>query len=77
MRKLLIALTVAGSIAGTVAAPALADVSTSQSLPAAACNQGTANAHESVPEETGAGAPVFAHNAIPGTANVTPCGHGG
>lgn len=44
---------------------------------AAACNQGTANAHESVPEDTGAGAPVFAHNAIPGTANVTPCGDGG
>jgi hypothetical protein len=77
MRKLLIGLAVTGALAGPATGLALADVSTSQSLPAAACNQGTANAHESVPANTGAGNPVFAHNAIPGTANVTPCGHGG
>ena len=56
---------------------ARADVSPTQHLPSAACNSGTMNAHESVPETTGNGAPIFAHNAIPGSANVTPCGHGG
>ncbi len=56
---------------------AYADVSTTQPLPAAACNQGTMNAHESAPETTGTGAPNKAHEAIPGTENVSPCGHGG
>lgn len=65
------ALVLGGSLA------AHADVSTTQHLPPAACNAGTMNAHESVPEQTGNGTPIFAHNAIPGTANVTPCGHGG
>jgi hypothetical protein len=58
-------------------AAANAAVSPTQHLPSAACNAGTMNAHESVPETTGNGTPIFAHNAIPGTANVTPCGHGG
>jgi hypothetical protein len=58
-------------------AAARADVSTTQHLPSAACNAGTMNAHESAPEATGNGAPIFAHGAIPGTGNVTPCGHGG
>jgi hypothetical protein len=58
-------------------ASASADVSPTQHLPSAACNAGTMNAHSSVPETTGNGTPIFAHNAIPGTANVTPCGHGG
>ena len=35
------------------------------------------NAHESVPETTGTGDTTPAHAAIPGTANVTPAGHGG
>ena len=65
------ALVLGGSMA------AHANVSPAQHLPSAACNAGTMNAHERVPEETGNGAPVFAHNAIPGAANVTPCGHGG
>ena len=56
---------------------AYAQVSTTQHLPAAACNSGTMNAHENVPETTGNGTPIFAHNAIPGMANVSPCGHGG
>ena len=41
--------------ASFVASPTLGDVSTTQPLPAAACNQGTMNAHEHVPEMTGSG----------------------
>jgi hypothetical protein len=59
------------------AVPALADVSTTQQLPAAAGNQGTMNAHERIPEATGTGVTTPGHGAVPGTANVTPCGHGG
>ena len=59
------------------ALPATADVSTTQQLPAAACNDGTMNAHESSPETTGTGVTTPAHMDVPGTANVTPCGHGG
>jgi hypothetical protein len=76
MRKALATLTLAVSL-GAMAAPALADVSTTQTLPAQACNQGTMNAHESIPETTGTGTTTPAHMAVPGTANVTPCGHGG
>jgi hypothetical protein len=75
MRKLLVPLTLAAALIGP--APVAADVSTMQHLPSAACNEGTMNAHESVPEMTGSGKTVPAHEAIPGTENVTPCGHGG
>jgi hypothetical protein len=75
MRKLLLSLTVGAAL--VAGAPASADVSTTQHLPSAACNQGTMNAHESVPEMTGSGETVPAHEAIPGMENVTPCGHGG
>lgn len=75
MRKLLLSLTLGAAL--IAAAPASADVSTTQHLPSASCNQGTMNAHESVPEMTGSGKTVPAHEAIPGTENVTPCGHGG
>ena len=77
MRRLALTLTLAGVLAATAAAPGAAAVSTTQALPAAACNQGTMNAHERVPETTGTGDTTPAHAAIPGTANVTPCGHGG
>ena len=77
MRKALVSLTLAGSLLGLLAGPALADVSTTQQLPAPACNQGTMNAHENVPETTGSGKTTPGHAAIPGTANVVPCGHGG
>lgn len=70
---LALALTV-GAVGGT---PALADVSTTQTLPAQACNQGTMNAHENIPETTGSGKTTPGHMAVPGTENVTPCGHGG
>ena len=77
MRKRVISLLLAvplGAVAGT---PALAGVSPTQTLPAQACNQGTMNAHENIPETTGTGTTTPAHEAVPGTENVTPCGHGG
>jgi hypothetical protein len=77
MRRLVLTLTLAGVLAAAAAAPVAARVSTTQALPAAACNQGTMNAHERVPETTGTGTTTPAHAAIPGTENVTPCGHGG
>ena len=77
MRKAFASLLVAGALLGTPAIPALAGVSTTQHLPAAACNQGTMNAHQSIPESTGSGKTTPGHAAVPGTGNVTPCGHGG
>jgi len=68
MRKILATITLA---------LAFAEVSTTQHLPSAACNQGTMNAHNHIPETTGTGATTPAHGAVPGTENVTPCGHGG
>ena len=76
MRKLFATLVVA-LLVGVAAAPAVADVSPTQILPVAACNQGTMNAHESIPETTGNGKETPGHEAVPGTENVTPCGHGG
>jgi hypothetical protein len=38
-------------------------------LPDAACNDGTATAHESIPAETGAGGPVPAHDYVPRTVD--------
>jgi hypothetical protein len=69
--------TLVGILAVFAPGTAIADVSTTQHLPAAACNTGTENAHSNVPETTGNGTPIHAHDAIPGTENVTPCGHGG
>jgi hypothetical protein len=77
MKKIISSLVLAGALAGLGAVPVFADVSTTQQLPADACNAGTMNAHESVPETTGTGITTPAHEAIPGTENVTPCGHGG
>jgi hypothetical protein len=77
MRKRLITLTAALVITAIPVAPALGDVSTTQTLPVQACNQGTMNAHDNIPETTGTGTTTPAHMAVPGTANITPCGHGG
>ena len=77
MRKTLATLAAVLSVGVTAATPALADVSTTQMLPVQACNAGTMNAHENIPETTGTGTTTPAHLAVPGTANVTPCGHGG
>lgn len=73
MRRTLVMLALGAALA---AAPASAGVSATQPLPAAACNQGTTNAHESAPETTGSGKETPGHEAIPGTENVSPCGHG-
>ena len=77
MRKRLIALGLVAAFSTLPATAAHADVSTTEHLPSAACNQGTMNAHESIPETTGTGATTPGHGAVPGTENVTPCGHGG
>ena len=77
MRKALATLALALPLGAVAATPALADVSTTQQFPAQACNQGTMNAHDNIPETTGTGATTPGHMAVPGTANVTPCGHGG
>jgi len=86
MRKNLATLTVALAVGALGAAPALGDISTTQHLPAAACNQGTMNAHNHIPPVPGNGTnpslgrfggQTNGHNAVPGTANLTPCGHGG
>jgi hypothetical protein len=77
MCKTLATITLALSLSTLAAAPALADVSTTQHLPPAACNQGTMNAHDNIPATTGTGATTPGHGAVPGTANVSPCGHGG
>ena len=77
MRRTLATTALALSLGALAATPAVADVSTTQHLPAQACNSGTMNAHENIPETTGTGATTPAHGAVPGTDNVTPCGHGG
>jgi len=77
MRRALVTLALVLPLGAFVGAPAVADVSTTQHLPAHACNQGTMNAHENIPETTGTGATTPGHGAVPGTANVSPCGHGG
>jgi len=77
LRGFVASVAVCASIVLMPASPAAADVSTTQQLPAAACNAGTMNAHESIPETTGTGVTTPGHFSVPGTANVTPCGHGG
>ena len=79
MRRSILALTIAGALAVLSAAPALGGVSPTQALPLAACNQGTMNAHERIPETTGSGKTTPAHEAAPGDENQSPsgCGHGG
>jgi hypothetical protein len=77
MRKPLATLLLGLSLGLTAATAAVADVSPTQTLPVAACNSGTMNAHENIPETTGTGTTTPAHMAVPGTANITPCGHGG
>jgi hypothetical protein len=77
MRKAVVTIALVVPLGAASAAPAIAKVSTNQTLPVQACNQGTMNAHENIPETTGTGTTTPAHMAVPGTANVTPCGHGG
>jgi hypothetical protein len=101
IRKVTLALTLTGALAVLPAAPALADISTTQTLPTKACRlnasgqpltnpQGnlirTNNAYSHIPPVPGNGNnpnmtrfgdQTNAHNAVPGQANVMPCGHGG
>ena len=86
MRRVILAVALAGLVWAMPFGHARADISTTQHLPTAACNQGTMNAHSHIPPVPGKGNnPNLArfgnqtngHNAVPGTANVTPCGHGG
>jgi hypothetical protein len=77
MRKPLATLTIGLSLALAAATPAIGDVSTTQTLPVQACNAGTMNAHNNIPETTGTGTTTPGHMAVPGTANLAPCGHGG
>jgi hypothetical protein len=59
MRKWIALVGVAGAIAATPATGA------AQDLPVAACNAGTMNAHESIPETTGSGKVTPGHMAVP------------
>jgi hypothetical protein len=68
MRRTILTLTVAGAIAVPFATPA-------QALPSAACNQGTMNAHNSIPETTGTGMVTPGHAAVP-EEGAEGCGHG-
>lgn len=77
MRRLLLSLLAGGALLLGTSAPAWAAVSHTQVLPPAACNAGTMNAHSHIPPTTGTGTTTPGHNAVPGTAFVTPCGHGG
>ena len=77
MGRRLAILAAALSTAAMAANAAFGDVSTTQMLPVQSCNAGTLNAHENIPETTGTGTTTPAHMAVPGTANLTPCGHGG
>lgn len=77
MRRSIASFLIGAALLLAPALPAMADVSTTQQLPSAACNDGTMNAHESIPETTGTGVTTPAHRDVPGTANVSPCGHGG
>lgn len=86
MRRVLVAIAFASLVGAMPFGYAHADISTTQHLPAAACNQGTMNAHSHIPPVPGNGnnpnlarfgGQTNGHNAVPGTANVTPCGHGG
>ena len=77
MRKALVTFAVVGVVVVGPATAAFAEVSTTQQLPVAACNDGTMNAHSHIPAATGTGEMTPGHDAVPGTENVTPCGHGG
>jgi hypothetical protein len=77
MKKLILTIATSAALLVIPALPASADVSTTQHLPVAACNSGTMHAHQSIPETTGTGVTTPAHEAVPGTEHVTPCGHGG
>ena len=77
MRRAIISVVAAAALVGVPGVPGLADVSHTQHLPTASCNQGTMNAHANIPEPIGTGTTTTAHGAVPGDEFVSPCGHGG
>lgn len=62
MRKTVPMLIIAGALAFAGAAPAVADV---EPLPSAACNDGTRNAHQSVPHDNPAQGSNPGHKHLP------------
>ena len=66
MRRVILSVLLAGAIVASLALPALGDVSTTQRLSAAACNQGTMNAHAHIPATTGSGKTTPGHFAVLG-----------
>ena len=52
MRTVAVVTLLTGTLMAISGVPVIAAVSTTQHLPAAACNAGTMNAHERVPETT-------------------------
>ena len=75
MRKLIGSLIASTALVLALALPVSA-APPLKSLPAASCNAGTMNAHESVPETNGAGVTTPGHMAIPDSESG-PCIHGG
>jgi hypothetical protein len=76
MRKLVLSIAGSAALVFAMVVPVLA-APPAMELPAAACNQGTMNAHESVPETTGTGVMTPGHVAIPESEEGGPCSHGG
>lgn len=74
MKRWIVALTVATTLTFASTVPVLA--AADGSLPAAACNDGTMNAHSHVPATTGTGATTPAHERIPEMGTDGSCGHG-
>ena len=75
MRKLLFSMITSGALVLLMAVPAFA-APRPMDLPAAACNQGTMHAHESVPETNGRGVMTPGHVAIPEAEGGESCSHG-
>ncbi len=73
MRRLISSFVVIGALTAVGAPPAAADAPFVKELPAAACNQGTMNAHASVPRGT-PGHPHIPH-AMMGFCMTMPGAH--
>jgi hypothetical protein len=76
MRKLVLSMAGSAALVFVMVVPVLA-APPAMELPTAACNQGTRNAHESVPETTGTGVTTPGHIAIPEAEGGELCSHGG
>ncbi len=72
MRKLFVSFVAAGALMAIGAAPAAADPPFIQEVNPAACNQGTHNAHQSIPPGT-PGHPHVPHMMRPGPGQPPQC----